>query len=263
MHDAFDPSPAAAMLADAWRRGEQLAELPAEIRPATLAQGYDVQDRLIELLGEPVAGWKLGVGSILQKRQTGIGRSIAGRILRSRLHQPGATVTLPGAAPATVEFEIAYVLGRDIHPNDGFPPLDAVAETRTAFELVLSRFTDRRAVGWPSFAADDAAFCALVLGDPIEPSRTAELGASLVVLLDGKEAARSLSGEHATDPEAALADLVAVARERGVTLPKGSVISTGTVSKPFDIAVPAARVSARFLDIEFGFQTSVHRSGPA
>ena len=38
----------------------QLAELPAEIRPRTLSQGYDVQDRLLALLGEPVAGWKLG-----------------------------------------------------------------------------------------------------------------------------------------------------------------------------------------------------------
>ena len=34
-----------AMLADAWRRGTLLAELPQAIRPRTMAQGYDVQDR--------------------------------------------------------------------------------------------------------------------------------------------------------------------------------------------------------------------------
>ena len=52
----FDPAPAASILADAWRSGEQLTELPAEIRPQTLAQGYDIQDRLIGAPG-PAGRW--------------------------------------------------------------------------------------------------------------------------------------------------------------------------------------------------------------
>ncbi|MBV8526148.1 MAG: hypothetical protein JOY71_29240 [Acetobacteraceae bacterium] len=32
--------------------------------------------------------------------------------------------------------------------------LDAIGEVRVAFELVLSRFVDRRAIGWLSFAAE-------------------------------------------------------------------------------------------------------------
>jgi 2-keto-4-pentenoate hydratase len=213
MAEAFDPHPAAAMLAEAWRGGTLLAELPQALRPATMAEGYDIQDRLIVELGRPVVGWKLGLGSAVQKRQSGVGRSIAGRVLGSHLHRPGAEVRLPNAAPVTVEFEIAYVLGRDIRPDEAeFPVIDAVAEVRAAFELVLSRFVNRRTVGWPSFAA-------------------------------------------ATDPAGALAYLVATARERGMTLPKGSVISTGTVSKPFDIAAPTAEISARFLGTELGFRT--------
>ena len=74
---------------------------------------------------------------------------------------------------------------------------------------------------------------------------------------DGKQMARGLSGEDATDPASALADLVATARERGMTLPKGSVISTGTISKPFDIAAPTAEIGARFLGTELGFRTRV------
>ena len=72
----FDPRPAAAALADAWRTGRLLRELPAPIRPRTLTDGYDLQDRLIELLDQPAAGWKLGLGSALQKWQSGAGRSI-------------------------------------------------------------------------------------------------------------------------------------------------------------------------------------------
>jgi 2-keto-4-pentenoate hydratase len=257
-NEPFDPMPAASMLADAWRSGELLSELPAAVRPRTLAQGYDVQDRLVESLGELTTGWKLGVGSIAQKRQSGVGRSIAGRILGSRLFRAGDTVRLPSAAPVTIEFEIAYILGRDVEPHEPeFPVLEAVAETRVAFELVRSRFIDRRAVGWPSFAADNAGFHALVLGVAIEPARVAELAATLVLTVDGREAARSLAGDDATDPAAALADLVATARERGTTLPKGSIVSTGTVSKPFDIAAPAAAIGACCLGMEFGFRTLV------
>ena len=257
MNRPFDPTPAAELLADAWRSGALLTELPAAIRPRTIAEGYDVQDRLIAVLGEPVAGWKLGAGSVAQKRQSGAGRSIAGRILRHRLYPSGATVPLPNNAPVTIEFEIAYVLGRDIEPEEKeFPVLDAVAEVRIAFELVRSRFVDRRAVGWPSFAADDAAFHALVLGETIDPARAAELADTLVVTIDGNEAARSLSGDDATDPATAFTDLVATARERGMRLPRGSIVSTGTVSKPFNVVAPA-KISARFLDTELGFRTLV------
>ena len=255
---SFDPAPAGALLASAWRSGDLLTELPAEVRPRTMTQGYDVQDWLIADLGLASVGWKLGVGSAVQKRTSGVGRSIAGRLLKPNVHRNGDTVLLPNAAPVTVEFEIAYILGRDILPAETeFSVRDAIAEVRVAFELVLSRFVDRRAVGWPSFAADNGAFQALVLGDPVTPDRLADLVNSLVVTSDGTEAARALSGEDATDPEAAFADLVAVARERGMPLPKGSIVSTGTVSKPFSITAPTTTVGAEFLGEELHFRTRV------
>ena len=258
MSGVFDPAPAAATLAEAWRSGALLTELPPDLRPQTLAQGYDIQDRLVAGLGRPVVGWKLGVGSAVQKRQSGVGRSIAGRVLGSHLYHGGDPVPLPNTAPVTVEFEIAYVLGRDVQPDESaFPVMDAVAEVRVAFELVLSRFTDRRAVGWPSFAADNAGFQALILGDRIDADRVPDLVRSLVVSADSQEAARSLSGDDATDPEAALADLVATARERGMVLPRGSIISTRTVSKPFNVTARSAEISARFLGTELGFRTEV------
>ena len=73
----------------------------------------------------------------------------------------------------------------------------------------------------------------------------------------GRDAARSLPGEDATDPRAALADLVATARERGMVLPRGSIVSTGTVSKPFNVAAASAEISARLLGVELGFRTKV------
>ncbi|HLZ65494.1 MAG TPA: fumarylacetoacetate hydrolase family protein [Aliidongia sp.] len=248
---------AAAWMTDLWRSGRQATALPAELRPATIAEGYDIQDRFVAGLGQEVAGWKLGVGNPRQRAETGAGGSIAGRIFAARCHRPGDVVALPDRAPVTIEFEIAYVLGRDIRPEDPVTdPMAAIGETRVTFELVRSRFVDRRAVGWPSFAADNAAFEALVIGAPVDGAELDALAASAVVLVDGEERARSLTGEDATDPVQAFVDFVALARQRGMTLPKGAIVSTGTVTKPFNIE-GAVTIEARYLDQRVGFRTSV------
>ena len=253
MSDAFDPQPAADFLLAAYRAGRQHAELPEAIRPGTITEGYDIQDRLFAGLGETCAGWKLAIGSAKGKRTSGVGRSIAGRVLRGQLHEPGVALRMPHGGPVTIEFEVAYVIARDIDP--GAPAVEAahvVAETRVAFELVLSRFFDRRAVGWPSFAADNSAFQALVIGPALDPADLPGLARSLVVTVDGTERARAVTGEDLTDPLAALADLMAVARERGMTIPAGSLVSTGTLSVPFDLTGPGT-VTASFLGRTLAF----------
>jgi 2-keto-4-pentenoate hydratase len=248
---------AAAWMTELWHSGRQATALPADLRPATIADGYDIQDRFIAGLDLPIAGWKLGVGSPRQRAETGAGGSIAGRIFAARCHQPSDTIILPDRAPVTVEFEIAYVLGRDIRPDEpASDPMAAIGETRVTFELVRSRFTDRRAVGWPSFAADNAAFEALVIGPAVDGSNLDALAASAVVLVDGEERARALTGEDATDPVQAYVDFIATARERNMLLPRGSIISTGTVTKPFNIE-GAAQVEARYLGLAIGFRTMV------
>jgi 2-keto-4-pentenoate hydratase len=256
MNVAFDPVPAARVLADVWRGSRQIAELPEAIRPANINQGYDVQDRLIDLLGVAVVGWKLGVGSARLKQQSGIGRSIAGRVLENRRHDPGANVKLSFAAPVTVEFEIAFILGQDIDHRFAGDLRSAVAETRVAFELVMARFVDRRSVGWPSFAADDSGFEALIVGDRIDEHQIPELLSSLVVSVEGREKARAATGEDATDPFGALSDLLSIARERKMILPKGSIISTGSASMPFAVSAAQGEISASYLGnrLSFSFQ---------
>ncbi len=250
---------AAAWLADLWHSGRQATALPPELRPGTIDEGYDIQDRLVALLGDRVAGWKLGVGSPKQRAETGAGASIAGRVLASRCHKPGETVLLPDQAPVTVEFEIAYVLGRRICPDDEpTEAMSAIVETRVTFELVRSRFTDRRAVGWPSFAADDAAFLALVIGEAVDGADLAGLTQSAIVRLDGVEQARCLTGEDATDPLQAYVDFVALARRRGMILPEGAIISTGTVTRPFNVT-GAGEITAEYLGRTMSIRADVHR----
>ena len=56
-------------------------------------------------------------------------------------------------------------------------------------------------------------------------------------------------GDDATDPAAALTGFAGLAQERGMTLPQGAIISTGTATAPFPLAAPAM-ITARYLGRE-------------
>jgi 2-keto-4-pentenoate hydratase len=258
----FDPAQAAVLLARAWRTGTQITELPADVRPRTLDEGYDVQDSLIAQMGEPVAGWKLGVGSPGAMRSGGLARPLVGRLLASHVHRSCATVPLPTAAPTTLEFEVAFVLGRDIAPGDAPRPLrELISSAHVTFEFVRSRFVNRRGVGWPSFAGDSVGFEALVVGDAIDPDDIDRIVQSVVITVDGNETARALAGDDLTDPWSAFADLIDHARDRGITLDKGHVITTGALAKPFDIADRGVHIVARYLNSEISAFTTVPAIG--
>jgi 2-keto-4-pentenoate hydratase len=252
---AFDPSISAELLARALNEGTQVTELPGAGRPADLAQGYDVQDRVAAISKDRPAGWKLGLGSTNAMRGANLTRPVIGRVFASRLKRNGETVRLPYSRPILVEIEIAVVLSRDISPSDRVAPRDCFETAHIVSELVQSRFVDRRVVGLPSFVGDSVGFAALVVGHPVDVGRLPEIVNSIVVSLDGKEASRAATGDDAIDPLEMLEHLMAHARERDITLRKGEVVTTGTLTRPFDIVAANGMVSVRAAGIELDFKT--------
>ena len=236
----FDPAATASVLAKAWRSGELMSGLPLNVKPQTLEQGYDAQDAFFELGEGKRAGWKLGVGSPAAMSSAGLLRPLIGQLERSRLHASGVHLSLPADSPVTIECEIAFVLDRDLPPLPGrtIDPQD-IRTTCVTFEVVRSRFVDRKVVGWPSFAADNVGFEALIVGKSIceglDLGALSELAVTTVVYLDGEPKAKGLFGDTATDPLASLAALYAHAAERGETLRAGDIVSTGAMCAPFDI----------------------------
>jgi len=251
----FDPAPAAHLLARAWHDDTQIVELPAPLRPRSLREGYDVQDLLASQLGEATVGWKLGVGSPDAMRKARLDRPVVGRVTASRRFDAGATVELRSTAPATIEFEIAFVLARNIAPGEApSVPITVVQSIHMTCEVVRARYVDRRAVGWPSFVADDSAFRALVVGSSISAASAQRVAHTVVVHVDGREAARGVQGGERTDPVASLKALLAHASDRRITLRRGELVSTGTVSVPFDVAQPRAEIVASAAGAELGFR---------
>lgn len=251
----FNPAATAELLLDQWRRETQLEALPVALRPQTLAEGYAAQDALFRAAGGVRGGWKLGVGSPAQLRAGNLSRPLIGQLEAQRLHRSGAQVRLPLNAPVTVECEIAFVLARDLPPLAGreVDPAD-IRHACVTFELVRSRFVDRRAVGWPSFVADNVGFEALVVSAPFSDGLDADLlrqvDASATVSLDGQVKARAQSGDDVTDPLRSLAALYAHAADRNVTLRAGEIVSTGAMCKPFDIVGAGHVLRATYLDQE-------------
>jgi 2-keto-4-pentenoate hydratase len=246
---AFDPKPAGSLIAQHWRAGTQFNEIPADIRPANIAQGYDVQDAAFKAVGEKRAGWKVGNGSPNGQRAAKIDRPTAGQLPTSRIYTGGSTLKLPGTGPFTVEFEIGFYLSQDVTPETKITSIkDLVSATHVTFEFVLSRFVNRKVVGLASSVADSISFGALVVGDALDPERIDEASKGVRVLVDGVEKAVAVQGDDVSDPWEALEFLIEHAQARGITLKKGEIVSTGAVAKPFDVSDRNVEISARYLD---------------
>lgn len=245
MSHAYEPLPAARLLTQAWRERRYLEALPEECRPTTLEQGYALQQCFVNRLGEPVAGWKLGVGSVAARRRAGLSQAVIGQLPASRVFHEGQAVRLPKRS-SVVEFEIAFQLACDLAPEDPRPTRDAlIANSRMSIEFVHSRFVDRAAVGMPSFIGENVAFEALVLSETAPPDLDV-LHSTLRLTQNGVAVSETLNGDEAIDPYQSLDVLMAHARSHDLTLKTGQWVTTGAFARPFDLADGEVELCARF-----------------
>src|ERR1700694_5735193 len=113
------------------RPGERL---PEACRPADVADALAIQERVRELLGTAIGGWKCSLPSA--------GREIAAAPIFASAITSGSTWR--------IEPEIAFVIGNDLPPR-ATPCSDAelraaIRETRIVLELIGPRYADPAAV---------------------------------------------------------------------------------------------------------------------
>lgn len=248
----------ASALLGAWRSGDLLIALPDVLKPQSLEEGYDAQSEFFKASGGKRAGWKLGVGSPAAMRAAQLHRPLVGQLEQARCHRSGVHLKMPAPTPVTIECEIAFVLSRDLPPVAG-RQIDAldIHSTCVTFEVVRSRFTDRKTVGWPSFAADNVGFEALVVGESacvgLDENVLRELAETVVVYLNGEPRAKGLFDDTATNPMHSLLALYEHAAERGETLRAGEIISTGAICQPFDVVGTGHELSVRYFGHKLKF----------
>ncbi len=235
-----------------WQDGKRLPELPAQVRPATRAEGYAIQAELEKRSPAPLFGWKIAATSIAGQKHINVDGPIAGRILAERVRDAGKPLPFGGNAMRVAEAEFAFRFGRDLAPRAKpytVPEvLDAVATLHPAIEVPDSRYEDFVTVGAAQLIADNACAHDFVLGeattvdwramDLVEHKVTATVAGKLE--RDGKGA--NVLG----DPRVALTWIANELSQLGIPLKAGQVVTTGTCVIPLPIAPGDA------IDCDFG-----------
>jgi 2-keto-4-pentenoate hydratase len=226
-------------LADAWRRGTTIPLPPAGQGPATRAEAYAIQDRMAELIGGAVAGWKVGATVRAVQIFEGHDGPLPGRIFADRCFDSPARVPAKLFSGVKVECEFAFRLTGDL-PKGTTPVSRAeIAGALTfhpAFELAGSRFapgTGNRAATTFDGIADNGSGGAAVLGAAIEgwqklPFETMEIDARI----DDSPPIQIYTGAYRRDPVAIVAETFSDLRARGIALPRGTCVLTGSLSLP-------------------------------
>jgi 2-keto-4-pentenoate hydratase len=226
-------------LAEAWRAGSTIPLPRAGQGPATRADAYAIQDRMAELIGAKVAGWKVGATVRAVQVFEGHDGPLPGRVFADRLFENDAKIPASLFPGVKVECEFAFRLTRELPAGKGPVTRDQIAGSLTfhpAFELAGSRFapgTGNRAASTFDGVADNGSGGAAVLGPAVAdwqtlPFETMEIDARI----DDSPPIQIYTGAYRRDPATITAETFSDLRARGVSLPVGTIVLTGSLSLP-------------------------------
>jgi 2-keto-4-pentenoate hydratase len=242
-------APAAGFLAECWRMGQTLPELPESCRPRNLTEAYKLQALLAADLGFERAGWKIGCTSAAARAILKSDGPFAGRVFLARCHPSGSRIASAQYRMRGLEGEFAFVLGKDLRPRKKpytrADVLAAVEDLHPAIEIVDSRYTDWLKVTLPELVADMGSNGALIVGAPAKNWRRKNLAEIAVTMkAAGKIVGKGKGGDALGHPLDALAWLAnnPIVPEG---LEAGEIVSTGTCTG-LHRAGPDDKVAADF-----------------
>ena len=234
-----------------WQEGRRLAELPAQLRPATRAEGYAIQAELEKRSGLPLFGWKIAATSVAGQKHINVEGPLAGRILAERVRDAAAPLPFGANAMKVAEAEFAFRFARDLPPRAKpyavAEVLEAVGSLHPAIEVPDSRYDDFVKVGAAQLIADNACAHDFVLGAATSADwRSMDLVEHQVKGIVAGKLERDGKGANVLgDPRVALTWLANELSGLGITLGSGQVVTTGTCVIPLPIA-PGDEVLADF-----------------
>jgi 2-keto-4-pentenoate hydratase len=240
-------SRAADEIAAARLKGLPLSSLP--FKPETEAEGYAIQALVhehLEAAGKgALTGYKLGATTKAMMDLLGIPAPIVGGIVASGVHGDGASFKTADFQKHGVEVEVVVKLGKALEPGgapyDADKARDAVAEAMVGIEVINNRYGDPKAAGAPTLIADDVFQHAAVFGTPKKDWASLDLAnAKGRVKVDGEVVAEGEGKGVMGHPLNALVWFANAAAERGVTVPAGFYVMTGSLVPPQWLPGPCA-----------------------
>lgn len=238
----------AARFVAARRTATALDAYPGAV-PATLADGYAIQDAAIAMIDDRIVGWKVGRIQPPLDAQHGTNR-IVGPIFARQV----VTLTDAGANPAegpdmaifaggfgAVEGEYLIRLGdvdparRDWTLEDAGSVIEAV---HIGIEIASSPLGAINRLGPTVTVSDFGNNNGLIVGPPIRDFRGAGFEHWVVVTeIDGVEAGRGMASAFPDGVIGSVRALLETLAARGIAVPPGTWVSSGAVSGVHPIAV--------------------------
>lgn len=231
-----DAASIAAGFVAARRSAAPLAAYPGVV-PASLEDGYAIQDAAIALYGDTVAGWK--VGRIWPPAATSFGSNrLAGPIFAS------SVVMADGATPAVmpvfsggfgaVEGEFIYRLG-PVDPAQQHYSLDearaCVASVHYGIEIASSPLGAINDLGPAVTVSDFGNNNGLVVGPAIPGWQDAGFDAwSIITEIDGSVAGTGIAADFPDGSLGSVRFLLELLARRGIAVPAGTLVSTGAIT---------------------------------
>jgi 2-keto-4-pentenoate hydratase len=231
------------LLLDARLQRVRLQELPPGARPATAADAYQCQARLVEQLnshdGGHCIGYKIACTNAVAQRFLSMPEPFYGRLLSSSTFDSPALIPPGDFFMRVIESEFAFQFARDLppaaQPLDLDQIADALAGVLPGIEIVDSRFHSWTTVGASSLIADNACHGAWVKGALVADWRHLDLAAQPVELsVNGSVRERGSGSAVLGHPLNALQWLVHRLHQQGIGLQAGDYVTTGVTTNIYD-----------------------------
>ena len=224
---------------DARRARTKHANLPDDLKPASIAEAYLAQDiyhRLAEPVYGPVGGVKVATTTKVMQDLMGITHPCGGAIFAKTIHASPARIAKADFINVRIESEIALKIGKDM-PASAAPwtaesVVPFVAGAMPAYELIEDRnavYTEANAV---SMIVENCWNGGVVIGEPRRIAPKDIIGVTGRQTLNGKPVGEGKS----EDPFATLAWLANLLAERGHSIKAGMVVITGSLIPTFSVA---------------------------
>lgn len=224
-------------LAAAWVNGTTIPLPPADAAPRDRADAYAIQDHMAEIVGQPVAGWKVGASVPCVQLFEGHDGPLPGRVFANRCFERDATLPAALFHGAKIETEFAFRLTQSL-PDRRIETADLQDKLtfHPAIELSATRYapgTGNRAATSFDGIADNATSGAVVLGDAVDNWHALDFESlRLDARIDDSPPIQAYSGAFRRDPIEIVAETISDLHERGIAFEPGMCLLTGSLTLP-------------------------------
>ena len=240
--------PLAELLHTMRRERRRLPEVPPELRPADMVEGYRIQAQLVEALGGASIGYKVALTSGTAQKLLGHGSPTFGTMLSTQSWTAPIQLSAADFTTRIIETEFGFCMGRDVPPGTPRHRIaDYVESVLPSIEIVDHRFAALDAIPAPMLVADNSIHGGWIRGEPVTGWALEELDSHQVGLhLEGHQILAGAGDRVLGHPLEVLVWLADELGKHGRSLRAGDYVTTGLATDGIYEAVAGDDLVADF-----------------